>query len=349
MTIGEQQSFKLDGKSLRISVADVCNMTCHYCPRHTSMENFTPPEYLARRLSNPAFYELITNLGNIASFATVSLTGGEPLTRPDLDQIAATTVKAFGHCELTTNGLLLNSTKWRSLSHHISRVKISLDTLDPELFCTITGVSDQRALQKVIAAITMIKNEGKELAINAVVTRRTLPGIWALLDWALDTGLRVHLLDYYYSDERRDDWINNFVVVDNLLEALSKRYGPPNREDRFGCEFFMFSNSPGSIVRVKRSTSATMRAAKCANCKIYCQEGLYGLKLSIQGWLTTCPSLMTEHGVLCDPEWSPKELAMNVSHLFHDLKESRPNPVGFDNFLVKRGLTPLNYGKLPAS
>jgi molybdenum cofactor biosynthesis enzyme MoaA len=258
-----------------------------------------------------------------------------------LSRIAEAASIAFGHCELTTNGLLLTNTRWNLLKDHVSRIKVSLDTLEPIAFRAITGVVDTHGVEKVLAAINMVKNDGKDVVINCVVTRKTLPGIWTLLDWAMENNIRVHLLDYYYSEERRNDWAENFVFVDTLLGELSARYGIPFQENRFGCEFFVFTNLAGSIIRVKRSTAATMRAEKCKKCGIYCQEGLYGLKLSLQGWLTTCPSQRQEDGILCDPQWGENVLAERVKHFFEDLNDAEPDSSAFYTFLSKRNLAPI--------
>ena len=128
---------------LRISVNYECNLNCFYCHREgcpASSSEMTPEE-----------------IGKIVGAATefgvrkVKLTGGEPLLRGDIiDVISAVARPGIEEVSMTTNGTLLAGVARELAGVGLTRVNISLDTLDPETFTRITG-SD--SLSDVFAGI----------------------------------------------------------------------------------------------------------------------------------------------------------------------------------------------------
>ncbi|MHC4455923.1 MAG: GTP 3',8-cyclase MoaA [Planctomycetota bacterium] len=141
---------------LRISVTDRCNHRCVYCmPGET---------FVLKKHSDILSYEQIGLVVKVAAkmgIRKVRLTGGEPLVRKDIEQLVAKLAAVEGIDEvcMTTNGSLLKDTAGKLKLSGLSRVNISIDSLDADKYYRITGGGD---LRKVLA--------GVEAAIEANLT-----------------------------------------------------------------------------------------------------------------------------------------------------------------------------------
>src|SRR5262249_13630636 len=96
-------SFARVHNNLRISVTDRCNLPCTYC---------MPEEVIFRDRSELLTFEEITHFVKVAvklGVDKVRLTGGEPLMRRDVHQLAAmlTAIPGIRDIGMTTNGILL--------------------------------------------------------------------------------------------------------------------------------------------------------------------------------------------------------------------------------------------------
>jgi cyclic pyranopterin phosphate synthase len=125
---------------LRISVMDRCNFRCPYCmPKETFGEGY---RFLgsAERLSFPE----ITRLAGLfvgLGVRKLRLTGGEPLLRAGLAELVGD-LAALPQVEdvaLTTNGVLLARHAEELRAQGLGRVTVSLDSLDPAVFRTMSG------------------------------------------------------------------------------------------------------------------------------------------------------------------------------------------------------------------
>lgn len=157
-------SFNRPISYLRISVTDRCNLRCTYC---------MPPEgVLWRPHAHILRYEEIETVVRAAAelgISKVRLTGGEPLVRPgvvDLVRMLAG-VPGIGDLAMTSNGVLLPRYARDLAVAGLQRVNISLDTLSPERFHTITRCGE---LRDTLAGIDAAEDAGlTPIKINVVV------------------------------------------------------------------------------------------------------------------------------------------------------------------------------------
>ncbi len=164
-------------RDLRISVTDRCNFRCTYCmPKEIFGKdyNFLPQASLLT-------FEEITRLSALFlahGVHKIRLTGGEPLVRKNIEKLVAmlaelrTTEHAPPEITLTTNGSLL-AKKARGLKEAgLSRVTVSLDSLDEAVFQAMNDVGFPVA--GVLAAIDAAQEAGFErIKVNMVVKRGT--------------------------------------------------------------------------------------------------------------------------------------------------------------------------------
>jgi cyclic pyranopterin phosphate synthase len=159
-------------RDLRISVTDRCNFRCPYCmPAELYGEEFT---FLPR--SEILSFEEIERLSRLfldLGVAKIRLTGGEPLVRahvPELvERIAA--LEPGLDLAMTTNGALLAPVAEDLKKAGLTRITVSLDSLDPDVFTAMCGrdnVHPDVVLEAIdaatVAGLTPVK-------INCVVQR----------------------------------------------------------------------------------------------------------------------------------------------------------------------------------
>ena len=156
-------------RDLRISVTDRCNFRCRYCmPRERFGENHT---FLPRRayLSFEEIEKVVTACRPLG-LEKVRITGGEPLLRPDLDDLISRISSTGGEVALTTNASLLSGQAPRLADAGLDRVTVSLDALDPKIHSQMTDSSIP--VEVVLGGIDAALEAGlSPVKVNCVVQR----------------------------------------------------------------------------------------------------------------------------------------------------------------------------------
>ena len=124
-------SFGRDITYMRISVTELCNLRCRYCMPEDGVCKKKHEEMLTED-------EIINAVRAAASLGITKLriTGGEPLVKKNIVSICrrAAAVPGIREVCITTNGTLLPELARPLREAGVSRVNISLDTLDPKKF-----------------------------------------------------------------------------------------------------------------------------------------------------------------------------------------------------------------------
>lgn len=151
---------------LRVSVTDRCNLRCIYCMPPQGVEKDPHADIL--RYEELA---LVIRAAAEIGITKVRLTGGEPLARlglPDFVRMIAA-IPGIDDLSMTTNATLLARQAERLAEAGLHRVNVSLDTLDPERFATITR---RGRLEDVWAGIAAARAAGlTPIKFNMVVVR----------------------------------------------------------------------------------------------------------------------------------------------------------------------------------
>lgn len=150
---------------LRLSITDRCNMRCQYCMPAEGVVQKTCGEILR--------YEEMLRIVETAALLgvrKVRVTGGEPLVRKGvigfLQQLSA--ISGIKEIALTTNGLLLAEQAAALRQAGVSRLNVSLDSLDRRTFAEITRGGE---LEKVRAGLDAAAKAGLQIKLNMVVMR----------------------------------------------------------------------------------------------------------------------------------------------------------------------------------
>jgi cyclic pyranopterin phosphate synthase len=265
-------------RDVRISVTDRCNLRCTYCmPRSV----FGPGHAFLPRSQTMSAAEI----GRLASILVrlgvqkVRLTGGEPLLRPDLEDIVRE-VRAAGAADvaLTTNGSLLAARAQRLRDAGLQRVTVSLDTLDADLHSRISdsGV----ALDTVLSGIEAARASGfRPLKLNAVIRAGVNDAsILPLVDFAREHGDTMRFIEYMDVGES-NGWKRAQVVAGAEIVAIIARRHP--LEPVTGAEAsevarrYRFLDGAGEV-----GVIASVTEPFCGSCT--------RLRISADGRLHTC-------------------------------------------------------------
>ncbi|WP_340113967.1 GTP 3',8-cyclase MoaA [Maribellus mangrovi] len=134
---------------LRISVTDRCNFRCEYCMPAEGV----PWEHHDELLSFEEIRDIV-KVGTKLGIKKIRLTGGEPLVRKDLPELVKmlSSIPEIEEIGMTTNGVLLPKYAKALQAAGLTRVNISLDTLDPGKFKKITRIGSLNEVLKGIDA-----------------------------------------------------------------------------------------------------------------------------------------------------------------------------------------------------
>lgn len=216
-------------RDLRISVTEKCSLRCTYCMPAEGL-----PAIPRRDLLTPAEVgRLVRIAARDLGVQEVRFTGGEPLLRPDLAEIlsAARDAAPATPLALTTNGVGLDKRLPALLAAGLTRLNISLDTVDREHFARLTR---RDRLPAVLAGIEAARAAGiTPLKINAVLMRETLAGAADLLEWAVRAGVRLRFIEQMPLDADGVWSRDELVDAQELLDVLDARFEltPVGRDD----------------------------------------------------------------------------------------------------------------------
>jgi len=206
---------------LRLSVIDKCNLRCTYCMPAAGL-----PWLPAAQLMSPGE---ITRLVDIAvrllGVTELRLTGGEPLVRPDLEEIVAAVAAAHPQLpiSLTTNGIGLTTRAAGLAGAGLGRINISLDTLDA---ATYAALARRDKLAEVLAGAEAAAAAGLgPVKINAVlmagVNDHEAP---ELLGWALGRGFALRFIEQMPLDADHGWTREHLVTAADIRAALATRF-----------------------------------------------------------------------------------------------------------------------------
>ncbi|MBR7834749.1 GTP 3',8-cyclase MoaA [Actinospica durhamensis] len=206
---------------LRVSVTDKCDLRCTYC---------MPAEGLpwlprAEVLTDDELERLVDIAVRLLGVREVRLTGGEPLIRPGLpglvERLAALMPRP--QLSLTTNGVALSRLAVPLAQAGLDRVNVSLDTLDPELFRTLTR---RDKLERVIAGIDAALAAGLgPVKINTVLMRGVNDHEAAeLLRWSLERGCELRFIEQMPLDAQHGWDRSVMVTAEEILKSLEAEF-----------------------------------------------------------------------------------------------------------------------------
>ena len=212
-------------RELRLSVIDRCNFRCTYCMPLGSMKgrgSFLPLEKLLTDHEIVNVARAFVGLG----VHKLRLTGGEPLIRPGFPALIAqlSEIPGLTDIALTTNGVMLTRLADDLAAAGLTRITVSLDTLDQGTLDTLSG--GKARLDEVLAGIAAAEDAGfEQIKINTVVQRDVNDHtVLDLLAHFRGTGHTVRLIEYM-DVGNSNHWSPEDVVSNEFwLEEIDARW-----------------------------------------------------------------------------------------------------------------------------
>lgn len=247
-------------RDLRVSITEKCSLRCTYCMPEQGL-----PAIARKDLLTPDEIARLVEIGaRDLGVTDVRFTGGEPLMRADLAEILAksSAVARGASISLTTNGIGLDKRIDELITAGLTRINVSLDTVDRDHFARLTR---RDRLPAVFAGIDAAKRAGlTPLKINAVLMRDTLAGSADLLAWSLANGVKLRFIEQMPLDADEAWARDNMVDAAELLDVLGSRFTltEPHRDDPSSpAEEWLVDGGPATVGII-----ASVTRAFCAAC-----------------------------------------------------------------------------------
>ncbi|WP_427138734.1 GTP 3',8-cyclase MoaA [Psychrobacillus psychrodurans] len=263
-------------KDLRISVTDRCNFRCSYCmPKEIFGDDyvFLPRDELLT-------FEEMERLAKIfESFGVrkIRLTGGEPLMRRNIDELVKKllTLDNIKDVGLTTNGVLLKQYGQKLKDAGLTRLNISLDALDENLFGNLNGRGIKSSF--ILENIQFAQNLGFEVKVNMVVQKNVNDQeIIPMAKYFKEQGITLRFIEFM--DVGNDNaWsFEKVITKKQILTMLQQEFDlEPVDKDYFGevAERYRYvgtESQVGFITSVSESfCSSCTRARLSSDGKFY--------------------------------------------------------------------------------
>jgi cyclic pyranopterin phosphate synthase len=154
----------------------------------------------------------------------VRLTGGEPLVRKNLPDLAArlSSLPGINDLSLSTNAVRLDRYAYALKQGGVSRLNVSLDSLQPERFKQITGGK----LDKVIAGLMAAKAAGfAPIKINMVVMKDiNADEVENMVEFCIKHGFTLRFIETMPMGETGRDASRHFYDLQELKQRLEQRF-----------------------------------------------------------------------------------------------------------------------------
>lgn len=265
---------------LRLSVTDRCNLRCKYCMPASGI-NFLPREELLSYEELERLINILTELG----ISKVRITGGEPFVRKDLIDFISTITnnRKLKKIALTTNGTLLAPYISRLEEIGITSINLSLDTLDPERFESITR-RDQ--FNQVMETFDLLKKSSIPFKINTVVMKdENIEDIIPLAELTRQHDLSVRFIEEMPFNGEGGNHPALTWTYDKILDHLREAY--PDLQPIPSGPHSTSSNYKIPNYRGKLGIIAAFSRTFCGSCN--------RIRIDSQGTLKTC---LYDSGVL---------------------------------------------------
>jgi GTP 3',8-cyclase len=232
---------------LRVSLTDRCNLRCQYCMPAEGLEWLPNADVL----TDDEVVRLIRIAVECLGVDEVRFTGGEPLIRRGFVDIVRRTSELADppRMSVTTNGLGLDKVALALADAGLGRVNVSLDTVRPETFRTITR---RDRLDAVIRGLSAAAEAGlTPVKINAVLLRGVNDDqAVELLGWCIERDYELRFIEQMPLDAQHGWSREHMITADEIQDRLSAAFVlTPSDETRGSApaERFLVDGGPATV------------------------------------------------------------------------------------------------------
>lgn len=271
---------------LRISVTDRCNFRCTYCmPKRAFGSSYR----FLRRSEVLSFEEIARVTAIFAGLGVekVRLTGGEPTLRRDLPRLVEKLARIRGLREinLTTNGSRLTELAGPLRDAGLSRLTVSLDSLDDDTFRAMNDVDFP--VGRVLDGLEAARAAGfQNIKVNTVVKRGVNDSaVTEIAEFFRWTGINLRFIEFMDVGTTNRWRMQDVIPADEILELIGRRFPiePLAHQYRDGvAERWRYADGAGEL-----GVIASVTRPFCGDCS--------RVRMSADGRLYTCLFSVISH------------------------------------------------------
>lgn len=291
----------------RIAVNERCNLRCVYCMPEDGVD-FQPEEKLLTSEEIARIVEILAGVG----VDKIRFTGGEPLLHKEIVDIVAHASNTPGieTVTLTTNGLLFRKNGRSLYEAGLGAINISLDTLDPDKFVSITRRS---GLEEVLEALEMaMEFPIPTVKLNVVAMKGfNDTELGDFLELTRDRDLTVRFIELMPFDAHQIWKTGKFLSAEQIMEKLRELHAdlessPGSATETYGLKVPGYRGRVGVIPAFTRSL--------CGDCN--------RVRVTADGMIRNC--------LYSDNEFNLRDLMRggasdgHLSRLFRQAMQAKP-------------------------
>jgi cyclic pyranopterin phosphate synthase len=227
---------------LRVSVTDRCDFRCVYCMSEDM--TFLPKQDLLTLEELDRLCSAFVSRG----VRKLRITGGEPLVRRDIMKLFRSLSRhlvagSLEELTLTTNGSQLARFASELADCGVKRVNVSIDTLDPDKFRTVTRWGE---LSKVLAGIDAAQDAGLAVKLNAVALKGVNDDeVESMIEWAHGRGMDLTFIEVMPLGDIEPSRFDQYWPLSQLRARLMDRFTLEDIDYRTG--------GPARYVRIRET------------------------------------------------------------------------------------------------
>lgn len=262
------------------NVTRKCNLRCQHCylPAQKSEKNLRTNT--SQELSTEEALQVIDQIALVNPEVLLILSGGEPILRKDIFELADYASGKGMMVVLGSNGLLINDkVAIRLRQCGVSGVSISLDSTDPRIH---DGIRSKNGVwEAAIKAVHICRNNGLAVQINTTVTQKNYAEISGLIEYSQALGVKVFspffLICTGRGEELTDMSSEQYEKILSRIVEWQGRYDGVMIRTRCAPTFrrVLYQISPDSPL-LKMDTGR-------------CLAGLHYCRITPEGDVTACP------------------------------------------------------------
>ena len=268
-------------RNLRLSLTAACNYACTYCVPDGKRLIAADAELDADEMQR-----IVGLLIRTAGIEKLRITGGEPLLSKKFDEILPAVMNmGLSDVSLTTNGQLLPRKAALIAQSGLSRINVSLDTLNAEKFRSIARSGD---LATVLHGIELMQSAGLRVKVNMVPMRHHNDDqILPMLDYCLERGIELRFIELMNMGHLQNEALHDkqFFGMQEILDLVDTRYSftrAPAPLDSTAARYAISNNEGENVISGHFGIIANESEPFCRTCS--------RLRVSSNGFLYGCLS-----------------------------------------------------------
>jgi GTP 3',8-cyclase len=283
MSVALEDTLRRPLRDLRVSITDRCNFRCVYCmPKEVYGRDYA---FLPRR--DLLTFEEIARLARVFTTLGVEkirLTGGEPLIRRDVERLVEMLAGIPDlDLTLTTNGALLAQKADALRDAGLTRITVSLDSLDDEVFRAMNDVDFP--VDRVLQGIEAASAAGLPVKVNVVVKRgANEESVLPMARYFRELGHVVRFIEYMDVGSTNGWRLDDVVPAEEIVAAIdaeSPLEPLPPRYPGEVAERYRYRDGGGEVGVIASVTRPFCGA--CTRARLSADGSLYTCLFATQG------------------------------------------------------------------